>query len=298
MQDHISRFREIIEKASFSETLDIDSILLVLDESIEKEELIFNLVNLFTQRTKANFTFLLAVRGYLAQAKEANIPLQTLSQLITKIKTKFQQEEELFGVSFITDEEIAPIERIRELLRKRKMELIIIPAPFTQFVTEEQRSETSLGITIDQLIHETLFQHKIPLLLVRTNKKFALPFSKVRLLFREPSINNDILGWLLTFTKEDSTIEITHAISEENEIERITLYYQVIQEWIEKENKQLKVNFSDTKHKLKDFCDQSIFDYDSLLIFQGLTDSDDTLQIIEALCFQECNVLILPSQTE
>ncbi len=144
-----NKLSDIFGKAKISDQVDIKNILLVLDETEDREDFIFNLVEQLHQRTNASFIFLLAVRSYLSQAKEANIDIETLPELITRIKKRFSGENVLFDVALIPDEKETPFNRMRELILKRRIDLIVIPAPFTLFAPGEEPEIDSLGTTID-----------------------------------------------------------------------------------------------------------------------------------------------------
>ncbi|MFX0211782.1 MAG: hypothetical protein ACFFDT_37745, partial [Candidatus Hodarchaeota archaeon] len=107
-ENSVKKFKEIFVKAKVSDQIDIKNILLVLDETKERKDFIFNLVEQLNERTNASFIFLLAVRGYLSQAGDANIILETLPELITRIKKRFSGEKELFDVALIPDEKETP----------------------------------------------------------------------------------------------------------------------------------------------------------------------------------------------
>ena len=65
-ENSIKKFREIFKKSKVSDQIDIKNILLVLDETKDRGDFIFNLVEQLNERTNASFIFLLAVRGYLS----------------------------------------------------------------------------------------------------------------------------------------------------------------------------------------------------------------------------------------
>ncbi|MHA1969616.1 MAG: hypothetical protein ACW964_17690, partial [Candidatus Hodarchaeales archaeon] len=97
-ENSVKKFQEIFKKSKVSDQINIKNVLLVLDETKSRNDFIFNLVEQLNERTNASFIFLLAVRGYLSQADDANIKLETLPELITKIKKRFSGEKELFDV--------------------------------------------------------------------------------------------------------------------------------------------------------------------------------------------------------
>ena len=125
----LNRFRDIFDRSKILESPGLKNILIVLDETEDREEFIFQLIKQLHERwgSMANFTFLLAVRGYLDQAKEAQIELKTLSNLLEKVKREFKGEDELFDVAFFPDEEKSPYYRIKEIIDQRKIDFIIIP---------------------------------------------------------------------------------------------------------------------------------------------------------------------------
>jgi len=107
-ENSIKKFQEIFDKSKISDQTEIKNVLLVFDETKDREEFIFNLVEQLNERTNASFIFLLAVRGYQSQAKAVNINLETLPEFITRIKKRFSGEKELFDVAFIPDEKEPP----------------------------------------------------------------------------------------------------------------------------------------------------------------------------------------------
>ncbi|MFW9998107.1 MAG: hypothetical protein ACFFD4_39060 [Candidatus Odinarchaeota archaeon] len=293
IEETMRKFKEIFEKARLSTVLNIKSVLIVLDENEEREKFLFELVSLLHDKTGADFTFLLAARGYQSQAIEVGVKLPTLSGLVDKLKTKFSNYDELFEVAFIpTTEEKTPFERISELVARRKVDLVIIPVPFTLFAAEESETEDSLGITANKAISETLV-NRIPIMLVRSTTK--LPFADISVLLRRTTIRNDLIGWLVSFSEENATINFYYSsrLSHE-EIEKVKLYHQVLNIW-SKENKKLKIIFKDEPVLLNEFCEKVCSQQEVLVVFQSTQNVvDDVKDIISSLSFQRENVLIFP----
>ena len=208
-ENSIKKFREIFKKSKVSDQIDIKNILLVLDETKDRGDFIFNLVEQLNERTNASFIFLLAVRGYLSQARNANIKLETLPELITRIKKRFSGEKELFDVALIPDEKETPFNRMKELIQKRRIDLIIIPAPFTLFAQEEVQEMASLGTTIDQVITEFLFKWRIPIFSVL--KAQRTPVKDIKVLIRSSIFQNDFLGWLVALIEDNAQIDVYYS---------------------------------------------------------------------------------------
>jgi len=297
-EDSLRKLKDLVQKASLSTKAEIRTVLLVLDETIDRNSFIFELAHLLDEKTfhEAHFIFLLAVRGYLSQTKKENIVLKSLPELIKKVKEEFVGHSELVEVAFIPDEERPPFERIKEIIRTRTIDLLVIPVPFTMFAKKEEQSETSLGSTIDQVISTILLQHRIPLFLVRSALDYKLPFSNVTVLIREPLFRSDMLGWLLALSKDDAQIDLCYTADlTPEELDRVVLYYQTLSDWIKEKSRQLTIDFSSEPFSLKTFCDRVSTEPETLVVFQGIKDVvDETEQIINALCFQKSNVLIFP----
>ncbi|MFX0208588.1 MAG: hypothetical protein ACFFDT_21580 [Candidatus Hodarchaeota archaeon] len=297
-EDSLRKLKDLVQKASLTTKAEIRTVLLVLDETIDRNSFIFELAHLLDKKTlnETHFIFLLAVRGYRSQAKKANILLETLPELTKKVKEEFIGHNELVEVAFIPDEEIPPFERIKEIIRTRTIDLLVIPVPFTKFVKDEVQSETSLGNTIDQIISIILIQHRTPLFFVRSALDYQLPFSNVAVLIRESLFRSDMLGWLLALSKDDAQIDLYYTVDlTPEELNRVGLYYQTLCDWIDEETKQLTINCSSEPLSLKTFCDRMSTEPGKLVIFQAIKDvMDEAEHIINALYFQNSNVLIFP----
>lgn len=296
INDSIERVKKIFQSSMLSTHLEINTVLTVLDETPDRESFTFDLVRLLHDQTEANVVFLQAARGYLKQATELGLSFLTLPELTKAVKERFSGHSECFDISFIPEEETPPFERIEEILNTRKIDLIIITAPFTMFAMEEQQSETSLGNTIDQIISKTLIQQKIPLFLIRNALNYKLPFSKVAILTRGSVLRNDLLGWLQTLTRENAHIELfyTDDLTSED-LERVELYHQILYDWVIEENKQFKISSSNKPVQLKTFYDRASTEPDTLIIVQGIKNvADEADKLINALCFQTSNILIFP----
>ncbi|MFX0051811.1 MAG: hypothetical protein ACFFAJ_13855 [Candidatus Hodarchaeota archaeon] len=294
--DALSRFRQIFDQSKILDSPDLKNILIVLDETKDREEFIFNLIKQFHERweSKVTFTFLLAVRGYLNQAKEAKIKLETLPALIEKVKQQFQGEDELFDVAFFTDEEKSPFYRIEEILDQREIDLIIIPVPFTLFAREEVQSNTSLGATIDNVVNICLMENSIPIFLVRHPQK--IPFDNIKVLVRESMFRKDFLGWLFILTSVSAKVSLYLSELSEKEIERVRTYMEIIEERLKIITEQINIEFVDGQFNLIEFCNLMSKEADTLIVFQALKKiENDAQKITLSLSNQASNVLIFPS---
>jgi len=294
IENSIKRFQEIFNKSKISDQIDIKNILLVLDETKVREDFIFNLVEQLNERTNASFIFLLAVRAYRSQAGDANIKLETLSDLITRIKKRFLGEKELFDVAFISDEKETPFNRMKELIQKRRIDLIVIPAPFTLFALEEEPEIASLGTTIDQTITEYLFKNRIPLYLVLKPQK--TPVTNIKVLIRSSIFRNNFLGWLISMIEDDAQIDVYYSkLVEEKELKRIKIFFNLIKNKLNEDHKKIKLFFNQGPIYLKDFCSIVQKDPDSLIIFQANKEIENDAKVITySLCSQNSNALIFP----
>ncbi len=293
LEESVSRFKQIFEDSKLSPVAEINNVLIVIDETQQREEFEFNLVDIIHEKTKASFTFLYAVRSYIQQAKDEKIELETLPNLIKKIKDRYSEDTEVFSVAFIPDEDIKPYERIIEIIKKRNIDFLIIPAPFTLFADEEEQTEGSLGITIDTVIMKILLEQKIPIFLVRQSQ--VLPFSKTKILIRETMFRKDFLGWARILLTDDALIEIFHSELSTSDLERINLYLNVIKNKFEKENRKLTIRVIDGSYLLQEFCTLSREEREALLVFQAVkTSEDDSKRITRALCYLNANTLIFP----
>ncbi len=293
--DALSRFRQIFDQSKILDSPDLKNILIVLDETKSREEFIFHLIKQFHERwgSKATFTFLLAVRGYLEQAKKARIKLETLPILIEKVNQEFYGEDELFNVAFFTDEEKSPFYRIEEILKQRKIDFIIIPVPFTLFAFEEKQLNTSLGTTIDSVINICLMENFIPIFLVRHTQK--VPFDNIKVLVRESMFRRDFLGWLFALISEDAKVTLYISELSENEIERVKMYMEIIEEKLKKFTQDFRIEFMDGQFALVEFCNLMSKEADALVVFQALKKiENDAQRITLSLCNQASNVLIFP----
>jgi hypothetical protein len=268
-ENSIRKFQEIIKKSKISDQTDIKNVLLVLDETKDREDFIFDLVEQLNERTNASFIFLLAVRGYRSQAKAADIDLETLPELITRIKKRFSGEKELFNVALIPDEKETPFNRMKELIQKRRIDLIVIPAPFTLFAQEEEPEIASLGTTIDQVITEFLFKERIPIYLVLKAQK--TPVKDIKVLIRSSIFQTDFLGWLVALIEDNVQIDVYYSkLVEEKELKRIKIFFKIIKERLEEDNRKIELQLNPGPIYLKEFCS------------------------IISLCLQNTNALIFP----
>ncbi len=293
-ENSIKKFQEIFKKSKVSAQIDIKNILLVLDETKEREDCIFNLVEQLNERTNASFIFLLAVRGYLSQAGDANIKLETLPELIIRIKKRFSGEKELFDVALIPDEKETPFNRMKELIQKRRIDLIVIPAPFTLFALEEEPELASLGTTIDQVITEYLFKWRIPIYLVLKPQK--TPVKDIKVLIRSSIFQNDFLGWLIALIEDNAQIDVYYSkLVEEKELKRIKLFFKIIKDKLEEDNKKIELQINQGPIYLKDFCSIIPKEPDSLIVFQAIERIENDAEVITySLCSQNSNALIFP----
>ncbi|MHA2304356.1 MAG: hypothetical protein ACXACU_03105 [Candidatus Hodarchaeales archaeon] len=293
-ENSIRKFQEIIKKSKISDQTDIKNVLLVLDETKDREDFIFDLVEQLNERTNASFIFLLAVRGYRSQAKAADIDLETLPELITRIKKRFSGEKELFNVALIPDEKETPFNRMKELIQKRRIDLIVIPAPFTLFAQEEEPEIASLGTTIDQVITEFLFKERIPIYLVLKAQK--TPVKDIKVLIRSSIFQTDFLGWLVALIEDNVQIDVYYSkLVEEKELKRIKIFFKIIKERLEEDNRKIELQLNPGPIYLKEFCSIIEKEPDSLIVFQANTKIENDAEIITiSLCLQNTNALIFP----
>lgn len=292
MDDFETRLRKIIKQSKIFAKPDINTILIVLDETQDREDFIFNLVQQLHKRTDASFIFLLAVRGYLSQAQEAHIDLETLPELIAKVKKRFLGEKDIFNVAFIPDEAKKPFDWIEEIIQRRKIDLLVIPAPFTLFAKEE-RSINSLGATVDQVLTEVLVKNGVPIFLVQKSQE--IPFKNLTILIRKSMFRKDFLGWLIALLSSDAHITAFHSDLDEKELERVELYLEIMKRRLEKDDRRITMDVNEETIFLKEFCARMSKEANSLIVFQVLKGlEDDAKRISNTLCSQTSNVLIFP----
>ncbi len=293
-ENSIKKFQEIFKKSKISDETDIKNILLVLDETKDREDFIFNLVEQLNERTNASFIFLLAVRGYRSQAKAADIDLETLPELITRIKKRFSGEKELFNVALIPDDKETPFNRMKEIIQKRRIDLIVIPTPFTLFAQEEKQEMASIGTTVDQVITEHLLKRRIPIYLVIKAQK--TPVKDIKVLIRSSIFQNDFLGWLIALIEDNAQIDVFYSsLVEERELKRMEIYFNIIKERLEEDNRKIELRLNQGPIYLKDFCSIIEKEPDSLIVFQAMTKIENDAEIITtSLCLQNTNALIFP----
>ena len=291
----LNRFRDIFDRSKILESPGLKNILIVLDETEDREEFIFQLIKQFHERwgSMANFTFLLAVRGYLDQAKEAQIELKTLPNLIEKVKREFKGEDELFDVAFFPDEGKSPYYRIEEIIDQRKIDFIIIPVPFTLFASEEKETKSSLGTTIDNVINTCLMEKSIPIFLVRHSQK--VPFDNIKVLIRESLFRKDLLVWFFAFISSNTEVTLYHAKLSEKEIKRVKTYMEILEEKLKTFTEEFRIKYMDGQFALVDFCKVISKEQDALIVFRALKRFEDDVQRITfSLCSLESNILIFP----
>ena len=287
------KIKSLFETAKITDIPNINRVLLVLDGTKDRETFMFDLAELLYQRTEATFIFLLAVRSYFKQAEEEEIELEKLPHLVEKVKTRFSGKKGLFDVVILPDEEISPFNRIKNIIEKRKVDLIIIPTPFTSFAKEEQQTADSMGQTIDQVLSEVLVKYRIPIFLV--NKKQNIPYTDIKVLIRKYLFRNDFLGWLFIILASSANIDLYLSQLTETNIKRVQLYVKLIQEKIEKDHEQKTINIKERKLYLKDFCSEMSVEENTLLVFQDLKlIEEDDQKISNVLCLKEINTLIFP----
>ncbi len=288
-----NKIKDLFEKSKITDIPNINRVLIVLDGSKDRETFIFDLAELLHQRTEATFIFLLAVRSYFKQAEEEEIKLETLPELVEKVKIRFSGKKGLFDVAFCPDEEISPFDRIRNIIDKRKIDLIIIPTPFTSFAKGEKQSNDSMGQTIDKVLSEALVKYRIPIFLI--NKRQIIPYTDIKVLIRKYLFRNDFLGWIFTLLAPSANIDLYLSQLTETNIKRVQLYVKLIQEKIQKEHEQKTINIKERKLYLKDFCSEMSEEENTLLVFQDLKlIEEDDQKISSVLWLKEINALIFP----
>jgi hypothetical protein len=183
---------------------------------------------------------------------------------------------------------------MKELIQKRRIDLIVIPAPFTLFAPEEEPELASLGTTIDQVITEYLFKWRIPLYLVLKAQK--TPVKDIKVLIRSSIFQNDFLGWLIALIEDNAQIDVYYSkLVEEKELKRIEIFFNIIKDKLEEDNKKIELQINQGPIYLKDFCSIIEKEPDSLIVFQAITKIENDAEIITAsLCLQDTNALIFP----
>ncbi|MCK4848467.1 MAG: hypothetical protein KAT16_05555 [Candidatus Heimdallarchaeota archaeon] len=288
-----NKIKSLFEKSKITDIPNINRVLIVLDGTKDRETFMFDLAEHLYQNTEATFIFLLAVRSYFKQAEEEKIELETLPDLVEKVKTRFSGKKGLFDVVFYPDEDISPFDRIKNIIEKRKIDLIIIPTPFTAFAKGEEQSEDSMGQTIDLVLSEVLVKHRIPVFLV--NKKQDIPYTDIKVLIRKYLFRNDFLGWLFTILAPSANIDLYLSQLTETNIQRVQLYVKLIKEKIQTDHEQKTINIRERKLYLKDFCSEMSEEENTLLVFQDLkVIEEDDQKISNVLCLKEINTLIFP----
>ena len=161
-EESVQKIEKFFKKSAINTSIELNTALVVLDENKDRQSFILNLIEHLHVKTDSHLDFLYAVRGYLTQANQAGITLLTLPELTKIIRDRFSGHKECFDISFFPEGDISPYERIEEILEMRKIDLIVIPAPFTTFAHEENPSESSLGQTVDLLISKALIDYNSP----------------------------------------------------------------------------------------------------------------------------------------
>ncbi|WP_455142776.1 hypothetical protein [Candidatus Hodarchaeum mangrovi] len=294
----LDRFKKVFDHTRLLAQPKINNILIVLDETEDREDFIFDFVQRLNDRLtgKVSFMFLLAVRSYFMEAEKANIKVKTLSELLERVKTRFLGDADLFDVIFFPDQEKTPYERISEIIERRKVELVIIPVPFTSgFVEEEKQSKSSLGVTIDKVIENVLLNQNIPILFVR--KDFGESLKHISILVRETTFRQDILGWIITLSDENAMLDVYAAELPKKELSKLNLLIEIILENLKELSRPINIEIKPGEYSLNYFCSQEIVEANSLIMFQLLRESqEDSKSIISALCNQVNNTLILPQE--
>ena len=293
--EKIKQVRDLFEKARIKPEIKLKNILIVLDESLERQSYIFQIITALQNQTQACITFLLAVRSYHKQALEKGIELETLPELIRKVRDYFADREDIYDIIFIPEKDLKPFERIQEVLERQNVDLVIIPTPFTLFGDEEEETSTSLGKTVDKTILHAVFEKRIPLILIKDIKS-RLPFTDVRLLIQNAPIRKDLLGWMIPLVKTDCSCYVYHSTGlKEKEIERLDLLSENFSLYAEKKGWNLKIVHSPNATTLSEFCEERITKEDGLRIIQINGNSNEELRkIIKEISLKKINILLMP----
>ncbi len=298
--EKIKQVRELFEKARIKPEIELKNILVVLDETLDRQTFIFQIITLLQNQTQACITFLLAVRSYQKQALEKGIELETLPELIRKVRDHFSDREDVYDIVFIPEKEIEPFERIKEVLERQKSDLVIIPAPFTlSLLPEEVETSESLGKTVDNAIFHIVFEKKIPLLLIKDIES-RLPFTNVTLLVQKAPIRNDILGWMIPLISKDCECYVYHSKDlKEKEIEKIDLLSDNFSLYAEKKGWSLKIVHSSKVKTLSEFCTEEMYKENGFIIIQTKDNlEDEPRELIKELSADKINVLLIPPEKE
>ncbi|MFW9993858.1 MAG: hypothetical protein ACFFD4_17570 [Candidatus Odinarchaeota archaeon] len=298
--ESVQKLKDIFEKSKLKTDLMNKNVLIVLDEMIDRETLLFEIAGILNKNIDASIIFLQAVRGYYSRAEKIGKKLQALPELIKKVKNKFSDRDDMFEVAFIPDEEITPFERINQLIQKRSVHIIVIPAPFTSFAVEEDESESSLGITVDRVLNEIFIPRKIPLMLIKVIENVQIPFTRIALFIREHPVDREIIGWILALAKKDARIDIYHSEDLDREsIEKTEIFCQACLDLMKKESREVIVEHYSEKFSLKGIFYEISKNPGTLVVFQGLKDvNTDIKNVIRILNLWRVNILIFPPITE
>ena len=96
--------------------------------------------------------------------------------------------------------------------------------------------------------------------------------------------------------EEDAQIDVYYSkLVEEKELKRIKIFFNLIKDKLEEDNKKIKLLFNQGPIYLKNFCSIVQKDPDSLIIFQAIKEIENDAEIITySLCSQNSNALIFP----
>jgi hypothetical protein len=82
---------------------------------------------------------------------------------------------------------------------------------------------------------------------------------------------------------------------EEKELKRIKIFFNIIKDKLEEDNKKIKLQINPGPIYLKEFCSIVQKGPDSLIVFQAIEKIENDAEIItSSLCSQNSNALIFP----
>ena len=96
--------------------------------------------------------------------------------------------------------------------------------------------------------------------------------------------------------EDNAQIDVYYSkLVEEKELKRIKIFFNLIKNKLNEDNKKIKLFFNQGPIYLKDFCSIVQKDPDSLIIFQAIKEIENDAKVItSSLCSQNSNALIFP----
>jgi hypothetical protein len=115
-------------------------------------------------------------------------------------------------------------------------------------------------------------------------------------LIRSSIFQNDFLGWLIALVEDYAQIDVYYSkLVEEKELKRIKIFFNIIKDKLEEDNKKIELQINQGPIYLKDFCSIIPKEPDSLIVFQAIKKIENDAEVITfSLCSQNSNALIFP----